>query len=137
MSPITAAIQARLAGDPTLGGMLAVYNGGPAVFTTPPPGKAALPFIVTAGDLNARPFDTKNSRGRELWREVECYAAANGSAVTVEAMAERVRALLHRAPLAVDGFGVLLADCMGPIVVDDGDAYGRVVTVRMIMIEED
>jgi len=46
-----------------------------------------------------------------------------------------VRALLHRQPLDVEGFGVFLAECTGPIVADEPDAYGRIVTVRFIMME--
>jgi hypothetical protein len=138
MGPVTEAMHARLANDGTLISLLAAHNGEPAVFTTEPvPGKAEMPYIVTAGEAASRPFDTKTSRGREIWRDVRCYAAASGSAERVEAMAERVYALLHRLPLAVEGFGVLLAECTGPIVADEDDAYGRVVTVRMIMIEEE
>lgn len=136
--PITEEIHARLTGDATLAALLSTYHDEPAVFTVEPaPGAADLPYIVTAGEVAQTPWDTKNSRGRELWRDVRCYAARNGSAVTVEAMAERVRALLHRNPLTVVGFGVLLADCTGPIAADEADAYGRVVTLRMVMIEEE
>ncbi len=129
---LTEAIHDVLADDETLAAMLATYEGDPAVFTTDPaPGDAVLPYIVTAGEVVANPADTKTTLGRELWRDVRCYAEASGSAVTVEAIAERVRALLHRQTLEIDGFVWIWALCTGPIVADEEDAYGRIVTVQM------
>ena len=137
MSALTAAIAARLGGDPELASLLAGYRGGPAVFTVDPaPEDAELPYIVTAGEVTQTPVDTKTDRGRQVWRDVRCYAAVDGSAVTVEAMAERVRTLLHRSPaLDIDGFRVTVAECSGPVAADELDAYGRIVTVRLIMRE--
>jgi len=136
MNLVTQALYERLAGDATLTALLATYRGEPAIFTTDPaPGDAELPYIVSAGHVAVAPFDTKVDRGRQIWRDVRCYAAADGSAVTVEALAERVWALLHRQPLDVEGFGVFLAQCSGPIAADEPDAYGRIVTVRIIMME--
>lgn len=141
MGPLTVAIHDRLAGDATLTALLATYtdslgNIEPAIFTTdPPPGDATLPYIVSAGEITAAPFDTKTVLGRQLWRDVRCYAAPDGSAVVVEEIAERVRTLLHRAPLTVSGFGVFLAECSGPVVADEPDAYGRIVTLKLAMME--
>jgi hypothetical protein len=136
MSIVTEALYDTLAGDGTLTALLSTYEGKPAIFTTDPaPGDATLPYIVTAGEAVQTGFDTKNSRGRELWRDVRCYAAANGSAMTVESIAERVRALLHRQAIMIDGFIWLLGDCSGPVAADESDAYGRIVTVRLIVEE--
>jgi hypothetical protein len=136
MSIITEALYDTLSADVTLTSLLSTYEGEPAIFTTDPaPGDATLPYIVTAGEAVQTGFDTKNSRGRELWRDVRCYAAANRSAVTVESIAERVRALLHRQAIMIDGFIWLLGDCSGPVVADESDAYGRIVTVRLIVEE--
>ena len=129
---ITQAIYDVLVGDATLVALLGTYGGEPAVFTTDPaPGDAVLPYLVTAGDVVDAPADTKTTRGLEVMRDVRCYAAASGSAVTVEAIAERVRTLLHRQSMEIDGFVWVLAECSGPIVADEPDAYGRIVTVRM------
>lgn len=137
MSILTAAIYDRLAGDATLVDLLANYEGNPAVFTTDPaPGDAVLPFIVTAGEVTQSPFDTKTTRGRNMTRDVRCYAAADGSAVVVEAIAERVRALLHRQPLTIDGHAWLLSNVTGPIVADERDVYGRIISVSLIAQEE-
>lgn len=138
MNPLTEALYDRLAGDGTLTALLAAYDGRAAIFTIDPaPGDAALPYLVAAGSVVDSAFDTKDRRGRQIWRDVRCYAEADGSARVIETIAERVRALLHRQPLEVEGFGVFLAECSGPVSRDEEDAYGRVVTVRMIMMMEE
>lgn len=129
---LAAAIYDKLAVDGTLAGMLSVYGGGPAVFTTQPaPGDAVLPYIVTAGDVSHLPFDSKTTLGRDVMRDVRCYTAAEGSVVEVEAMAERVRALLHRQALTISGFIWIISDCSGPVAADERDAYGRVITLSL------
>ena len=136
MGAITQAIYDRLVGDATLAGLLSTYGGNPAVFTTDPaPGDADLPYVVTAGAVSVAPFDTKTTLGRQVVRDVRCYAAAEGSAVTVEAIAERVRWLFHRRTLTVAGFSWIWAECSGPIGADEPDAYGRIVTVSMTIEE--
>jgi len=133
----TTAIYNRLAGDAALVALLNSYNGEPAIFTTDPaPGDAVLPYIVTAGHVADTSWDTKVLRGREVWRDVRCYAAASGSALAVEAIAERVRALLHRHKLSVGGHHVVIAEASGPVVADEPpDAYGRIVTIRLAIGE--
>jgi hypothetical protein len=131
MSVITQSLYDRLSGDATLVGLLGAYGGQPAIFTTDPaPGDAVLPYIVTAGEVAQSPADTKNSRGRQLMRDVRCYAADSGSAETIEAIAERVRFLLHRYELVISSWQTVIADCTGPVVADEKDAYGRIVTVN-------
>jgi len=136
MNALTQGIYDYLAGDPTLIGMLASYEGAPAIFTIDPvPGDAVLPYLVSAGDVTDTSFDTKLDRGRRIWRDVRCYATADGDSMPVEQIAERVRALLHRHILTVAGYGVLVAECSGPIASNEQDAYGRIVTVKLIMME--
>lgn len=137
MNVLTSAIYDRLASEVELVALLAVYNGSPAIFTVDPaPGDAALPYLVTVGTVAQSPFDTKTTRGRDVLRDVRCYAEANGSAVLVEAIAEHVRAALHRQPLSVSGFTWILSDCTGPIVADERDVYGRIITLSL-MAQED
>jgi len=134
---ITEAIHDVLAADGTLTGLLATYGGEPAIFTTDPaPGDAVLPYIVSAGEVAQMAFDTKTTRGRVAVRDVRCYTDATGSAVVVEAIAERVRALLHRQTLAISDFECVIAECSGPMAADGQDAYGRIVTIRLSMEEE-
>ena len=133
---LTEAIHARLTGDVTLTALLATYKGVPAVFTTDPaPEDASLPFLVSAGQVSDVAFDTKTTRGRDVRRDVRCYAAASGSAVTIEAIAERVRTLLHRHQLAVSGMVTWIAEVSGPIVADEPDVYGRILTARVLLVE--
>lgn len=136
MSVLTQAIYEVLAADAALTALLGTYAGEPAIFTTDPaPGDAALPYVVTAGEVAQAPFDTKTTLGRTITRDVRCYTAATGSAVTVEAIAERVRFLLHRAPISITDYEWILAECTGPQVADEQDSYGRIVTVRMVVEE--
>lgn len=130
---LTQTVHAVLTGDATLAGLLAEYSGDPAVFTTdPPPAAAVLPYIIAAGDLATTPFDTKDERGEELWRDIRCYTARTGSSKAVEDIAARVKALLHRQPLVVDGRPVLVAECTGPRNgPDENKAYSRIVTLHV------
>jgi len=133
---VTEAIYDVLAGDATLTTLLTTYGGEPAIFTTDPaPGDAELPYIVSAGEVAQTPWDTKTTRGRVAIRDVRCYTDATGSAVLVEAIAERVRALLYRQTLAIADFECVIADCSGPVAADGQDAYGRIVSVRLTMEE--
>ncbi len=133
---LTLAMYERMAYDATLTGYLADYDSAPAVFTTDPaPGDAQLPYIVSAGEVVQRPFDTKNSRGREVWRDIRCYTARSGSAVLVEQIAERVRSLFHRHALVVAGAETWVAEASGPVSADEEDAYGRIVTIRLVLME--
>lgn len=138
MDALTQAIYNLLTSDATLAAMLATYGdyGGPAVFTIdPPPGDATLPYIVTAGDVVDAAFDTKTREGRKIWRDVRCYTAAGGGSQLVERIADRVRALLHRLPFVVIGFTVEIVECSGPVTADEPDAYGRIVTAKITMME--
>ena len=130
------AIYDALSDDSTLTAMLSTYESEPAIFTVDPaPGDADKPFIVISPILDQAPFDTKNSRGRSARVDVRCYAEATGSAADIEAISERVRSLLHREPLTIDGHAWLWSSCFGPISADEAEAYGRIVTV-LIVCEE-
>ncbi|HEY8414807.1 MAG TPA: DUF3168 domain-containing protein [Thermaerobacter sp.] len=136
MAALTQALYGRLAGDPELRSMLGTYEGQPAIFTAPPPGDAPYPMIVSLGAVSDTPDDTKTSRGREVQRDITCYTLADGSMAQVETLAERVRQLLHRQPLAVDGYHVWLAEVSGPILAEtDNTVYGLTLTVRLRMEE--
>jgi len=130
------AVYDTLSQDVTLIGMLSSYETKPAIFTTDPaPGDASLPYIVAATVPVSTAFDTKTTRGRLVWLDVRCYAAALGSAKVVNAIAERVRYLLHRQPLLISGHVWIWSECTGPINSDESDAYGRIVTVQILADE--
>jgi len=129
---ITQAIYDALAGDATLVGLLATYQSNPAIFTADPaPGDASLPYIVSAGAVAQTPADTKTTLGRDVLRDVRCYADAAGGAGPVEAIAEQVRAVLHRQPLTIAGFTWILSNVTGPIVADERDVYGRILSLSL------
>jgi len=137
VSILTRAIYDKLAGDATLTAMLATYKGLPAIFTTDPaPGDTGLPYIVTAGEVTQVPSDTKTTRGRDLIRDVRCYAKADGSAVVIETIAERVYALLHRQKLPINGYQWVISNCAGPIVADEKDFYGRIISLSLTAQKE-
>jgi hypothetical protein len=124
------AIYDELVADSTLTALLSTYESLPAIFTVDPaPGDADLPYIVISPITDQAPFDTKTSQGRIVRVDVRCYTEATGSAVDIEAISERVRALLHRVSLTIDDHAWLWSLCFGPISADEEDAYGRIVTV--------
>jgi len=134
MNALIQAMYNKMIADGALIALLPLYKLIPAVFTTDPaPGDAILPYIVTAGAVSRVPFDTKNSLGVDVRQDVRCYDTRDGSAITVNAIAERVYWLFHRQPLVVAGYSVWLTDCAGPIAADEREAYGRIVTVRLAM----
>jgi len=134
---VTQAIYTRLANDATLIALLAEYNGAPAIFTTDPaPDDAVMPYIVAAGNVAAAPFDAKDCLGQTVTRDVRCYAAANGSAAVVEAIAEKVRQLLHRQQLSITGYNWIMSAVTGPIAADERFAYGRIITVSITAQED-
>lgn len=132
MNALTQAIYDVLASDPQLAGLLARYKGLPGVYTSfPVPGDADVPYIVSAGDVADLPWDTKTCRGREITRDVSAFALADGNPITVEHIAERVRSLLHRKVLPIQGYNWLVSNVTGPIAVDGDGYYGRVVTLTV------
>lgn len=138
MNAITQAIYDRLAGDVTLATLLATYAGRLAMFTIDPAvPDATKPYIVSNGQWIDGDFDTKTNLGRRIFRDVRCYAAADGDAIPVEQIAERVRELFHRQhkQITVPGYQVIVAECSGPVASNEQDAYGRLVTVKLIMME--
>ena len=136
MNALTNALHDLLAADYTLTALLGVYEGEPSIFTTDPaPGKAVLPYIVSAGSVAGESFDTKQTRGGTITRDIRCYAPSGGSAITVEAIAERVRELLHRQPVSIYGYNWIMSECSGPVAADEPDAYGRIVTLKITFEE--
>ena len=131
---LTAALYSRLAVDATLTAMLSSYQGGPAIVTVDDDGvmgDVVPPFVMIAAPDVDEPFDAKVETGRDVVRPVRCYTAATGSVVAVEAIAERVRYLLHRQPVGLAD-GAFLAECAGPVgTPTDSSFYGREVTVRV------
>jgi hypothetical protein len=145
MADITKAIYDRLKDDATLQGLLSTYSGAAAVFTTDPiPANAVLPY-VTVLPIAEVPFDSKQTfaggatgettLGREISYDIGCYDEDNGSIVDVEAIRERVRALLHRHVLTIANFTTVIAEVSGTLPADEDGVFGRIVTIRLIVEE--
>lgn len=137
MSVFTKAFYSTLSGDSTLAAMLSTYGGGAAVFTAMPiPSDVELPYIITEGEIGNLAFGTKVLNGREIIRDVRCYGEASGSAELIEDIAERVRALFHNQNIAVNGYNAsFLTEAQNILTADEDGVYGRIVTVRMIVME--
>lgn len=132
MSILTATLYDVMASDGALVALLASYKGLPGVFAIDPvPGDAALPYVVTAGEVSQLPWDTKQCRGREIIRDIRAYAEADGNNIPIEAIAERVRALFHRRALTIQGYTWLISSVNGPIAADEDGYYGRVVSLTV------
>ena len=135
MSALTKVFYDTMAEDDILASLITNFAGFPAVFTTEPvPADAVLPYIVTPGESTVLQFETKSHGGREVFRDIRCYAEASGSAVIVEAMAERVRELFHRQVIPVTGFDTVSVEVVdGPLALDQDGIYGRIMTIRLLL----
>lgn len=138
----TNAIHDLLAADGTLTALLSTFtprgaSGIPALFSTDPvPEAAELPYVVLTGVVSDEEFDTKGSiAGRDVLFDIRCYTAASGSVSAVDAIAERVRTLLHRQQVSVSGLGWVETIVSGPIVANEDDVYGRILTARLLYSE--
>jgi hypothetical protein len=136
MSAITQAIYNSLVGNAGLVALLASYKGNPAVFTSDPrPGNSELPCIVTVGEVLQNPSDTKTCLGREVWRDIRCYAPPAGSDELIEDIAEAVRAIFHRQIVPISGYNIIISRVDGPLVANEDRAQGRLLTIKMIIKE--
>jgi hypothetical protein len=119
---LTAAIIARLKDDNDLSYLIETYLEEPCVFASPyVPEDAQRPYVYLLPALSDLAWDGKNWRGREVRRELIAVTDNTGSYLACEAIAERVRTLLHRyaLPLTVDSSGaslqhVFVAQAQGP-----------------------
>jgi hypothetical protein len=90
------AVHARLAADPELIGLL----GGPRIHDEVPRSEAA-PYVHLA-EATVRDWSTATEAGAEVLFAVIIFSKAAGRREAL-AIAERVRALIHEAPLALEG----------------------------------
>ena len=135
MSIITNAIYDILSEDADLAGILADYNGSPAIFTTDPAPSdfSGDEYIIIPDAYTQTPFDTKTSVGFDITHDIRCYTKDSGSAVVIETISHRVYVLLHRQTLVIDNYDHIFTDCSGPVRADEPEYYGRIVTVRALI----
>jgi hypothetical protein len=140
---ITQAIYNKLTADAALVGLIANYPSGspgnPAIFTSwPVPPDAGRPYVFTRGEVTARHFDELASNlGLDVQRDVSVIADNTGSDANVEAIARRVRAVLHRQPLTIPNGSHVMTQCTnGPVPAETDDTLtGRQLTFRIVAME--
>lgn len=134
MSVFTSGLVATLATDSTLTGLLSTYKTKPAIFSADPiPADALRPYLVIS-PVSDTSWDTKNTEGRDMRRDVRAYCNATGSMAPVETIAERIRTLLHRKTITITGYQNVMTFCEGPLIAPtDQTLYGLVVTVRLVL----
>ena len=142
MSAITKGFFDRMNGDSALTALLGTYKTAPSIFTKRPlpPGfdiESNGPYVLTTGEAvqDPGPADVKNSKGREIVRDILCFSKLKDSATVVEGVAEQVRSLFQRQVFSITGFSIIVSEVSGPIEADEDDALGRVISVRLVLQE--
>jgi len=136
MKALQDAIFTRLASSATITAGIGTFAGVPAIFTRRPvPGKAPARRITISPSIGDESWDTKTSGGRDVITDVIVWHEESGDPSLVESLAEEVRDLFHRKPVDVVGYGNWLCECGGPIENDDDQMYGRVITMRHVLVK--
>lgn len=136
MKVLQDAIFDRLAGSATITAGIGTFQGVPAIFTRfPIPGGAPARRITISSSISDDPWDTKTSTGREVITDITVWTEESGDPSLVESLAEEVRALFHREPVDVTGYGNFIAVVGGPIENDDDQMYGRVISMRHVLVK--
>jgi hypothetical protein len=140
-STLTEAIFDVLSADDELVALLASYDPAgagaavPAIFTDPVPETAQAPFIVLTGEISQEPEldDNGGSLGRAVVFDVRFYAPETGSKQLFNAIARRIRRVLHRQELRLAGRTWLDSRARGPIPNDAEDLHGAVISLRVLL----
>jgi hypothetical protein len=82
------------------------------------------------------PYDTKTTRGREVLLDVAVFVSREAGAALCDELAEVARDAIHRDPLAVAGYGNLVASVSGPIGAPAENLHGRIITVRTVLMRK-
>jgi hypothetical protein len=91
---------------------------------------------MTTHPLHDEPLDGKNTTlGRTIHQDVRVVADATGSSRAIDAVAERIRTLLHRQSLPVSGYSMIVADVSGPVAAaSDPRVMILVLSVRFVLV---
>lgn len=124
------ALYDRLRTTPAVSSLLALYAGAPAVFVSPVPEDAILPALVISPPVDESREDTKVTRGTSTTRDILVLINNKGSSLSLDALAEAVKAAVHRQPLSWTGRQgwrcVVVRDSEQPT---DDTMLGRAITV--------
>jgi hypothetical protein len=135
---LQSALHARLAGTAAVTTELGTIAGVAAIITERPvPPDTPSPYAVIGEALSNTPmYDTKTTEGSEVLTDIGIYDVRKDGAARVERIAKAVRDAIHRKPLAVDGYGNLVASVTGPIGAPVDNMHGRIVTVRTVLMQK-
>lgn len=132
---IATAIEARLAGDAELAGLIGAYLGAPAIFKRfPVPADADLPYVLIGAPVTDESEEAmgESLSVRDQERDVTVWFPNDGATAKLDQAAERIRSLLHRHKLELAGATTVRAKASGPIDLGtDDDACGRVISVKL------
>lgn len=137
----TKAIRDRLVADTTTLAALASFSGAPAIFADRAPdafkANQHTPCVVLATPFADDPSDTFTEFGRVVRQDVRIYARETGSSAVLNALALRIRDLLHARPseLTVTGGRVNGCTVTGPVEAPTTDPalIGRRLTLRLTL----
>lgn len=132
MADLRSTVAARMLSDSTLVSLLGTTYGGraPILAEDSIPSDVPRPFVVVDLPTVDEGDDTKNSAGRDRMVTIRCYEDASDD--TIDAIAERIRALFHRLPVSPTGETGWMASASGPTTAPtDNTLHGRSITVRV------
>ncbi len=119
----------RLAGDPTLAGLI----GGPRIYDEPP--RAVDGVYITFGEANARDASTSSDQGHEHNLALVVWSKPGGARPALIAAA-RVAQLLDDADLALEGQRLVRLAVMAEELRRDDRAHLARVTLRLRAVTE-
>lgn len=117
-----------LTGDTGLSGLLATYEGGPAVFDGPPQvedpsDNSMFPYVVIGAD-SASPFDTDTETGMTVTATIDVWSRAEEFAEAKTIMAA-IYGLLHRQDFTISGYTLVGCDLEFEETLRDPDGETR------------
>ena len=118
---VIAFLHGRLAEDLPLAALLASYRGGPAVFSEKVPPDASPPWVLIEGVVRDSSEDCRGLRLRRQEVRLRCLDRGSEGGGRLQAIAARVRALLHGEGMAAASGALLAQSCSGPLL-DPGEA---------------
>jgi hypothetical protein len=137
MKALRHAIIARLVATPDVTSRLSTFMTKPAMFDRRPvPSMARPPYGAVTPPVTDEAYDTKTTTGRDILTDVFFFAEDTGDETLIDDLAEAAREALHRKPVAVTGYGNLVQSVSGPRDAPADGLYGRVLTVRTVMLRK-
>lgn len=134
---LASALVNRLSGSDVLLRGLAKYEGAPAIFTAASiPEDADYPYVWAPSEHGSADDDVKNGNVLTLHRDVMVVDLDRGTEKLLDELAEAIRRMLHKAPLALGVDKNVVLNAAPPIVAPTSDGViGRLVQLRLVISE--